>query len=67
MPPSSSQHWTVRYDIIVQGLDQSLRNSLAVRAHLEGLSSDDVSLKFQCLLLCSSHVSYAFFLTSCIL
>ena len=40
------QHQAIQYGFIVQRTNLSLRDSIAVKAHLEGLCSDDVSMKF---------------------
>ena len=46
MPPFPFQRWAIQYGLIIQGTNLSLRDSIVMRAHLEGLSSDDVSVKF---------------------
>ena len=54
----SFQRGAIRYGLIIPRLNLSLRNSFAVRAHLEGLSYDDMSLRFNAFSLC-------FFFFSC--
>ena len=39
----SFQHWAVKYGLITQGVAVDLKSVTSIRAHLDGLSPDDVS------------------------
>lgn len=54
-------HWAIQYGLIIPGLTLSFRNSAAMRVHLEGLSSNDVNLRFNAFHCVFPHASYVSF------